>query len=166
MPIRCDKRAVAFAVNKRCCAAAVNKHPTCFTKPIHIRYNNHLIQKIIPLVFKTYAKHEAIATTPQFEGLLTFVKRQGFRKGKPAFGVINYISWRRRMELAHMRRDVTYCVSWNVVGVSNSKYGVGYSISGVNNAKCGVGAFVETSPRHVHGSHCRICDTRGFFDKL
>ena len=27
------------------------------------------------------------------------------------------------MELAHMRRDVTYCVSWNGVGVSSSKYG-------------------------------------------
>ena len=50
-------------------------------------------------------------------------------------------------ELAHMRRDVTYCVSWNGVGVSNSKYGACYSISGVNNAKCGEGAFGETSPR-------------------
>ena len=98
--------------------------------------------------------HEAIATTPQFEGLLTFVKCQGFGKGKPAFGVISSISWRRQMELAHMRRDVTYCVSWNGVGVSNSKYGVGYSISGVNNAKCGVGAFWWNEPQGVQ------CDKR------
>ena len=62
--------------------------------------------------------HEAIATTPQFEELLTFVKRQGFRKGKPAFGVINIetgINGAQSALWAEINRQLTKIRVWRIL---------------------------------------------------